>query len=193
MATAPTSSASQIEPQAKRSMRYTQWGSILLSFDFYLGVPIGVALGILPAFDKAAATMATTVLVTFGGALVAIVAVVVAAKTIFVTLLSPEYLLALERIEGGLKSATRPYIVVAWVCVVGLLTSFAAVLGWPAIPGHGWWLRWLVFSLPACLSAWGLLGAVQLVTLQAFHLEQRETLMRAVQEFRRRREASRSA
>jgi hypothetical protein len=114
-------------------------------------------------------------------------AVVVAVKTIFVTLLSPEYTAALERIEGGVKGAARPFIIVAWVCIIGTLLSFASALAWPALPEHSWWLRWLTFSIPAALAGWGLLGSAQLVTLGAFHLEQRSALLNAIQEFRRRR------
>jgi hypothetical protein len=179
---------------AKSRWRYTRLGSIVLSIDFLLGVPAGIALGLLPALNKAAADMATTVLIAFGGALVAVAAVVVAVKTIFITLLSPEYLIALERVEGGIKSAVRPFVIVAWVCVIGSLVSFAAALSWPAIPGHSWWLRWLAFSIPSCLAAWGLLGSAQLVSLGTFHLEQRSILTNAIREFRRRRDqTSRSA
>ena len=115
-------------------------------------------------------------------------AVVVASKTIFVTLLSPEYTAALERVEGGVKGAARPFIIVAWICLIGTLLSFAAALSWPALPERPWWLRWLIFAIPAALAGWGLLGSAQLVTLGAFHLEQRSALLNAIQEFRRRRD-----
>lgn len=188
--------AAQAPPQApvEPSWRYTRWGSIVLSVDFYLGIPIGIGLGALPAFSKPAADMATTLLIAFGGALVAVATVVVAVKTIFVTLLTDEYLAALERARGGIRGAVRPFIVVAWVSVTGAITNFAAALAWPAVPGHATWLRWLVFSVPSALASWGLLGSAQLVSLGTFHLEERTALMRAVREFRRRLDqASRSA
>jgi hypothetical protein len=189
-------SAAQAPPQGagESSWRYTRWGSIILSIDFYLGMPVGIGLGALPAFSKPAADLATTLLIAFGGALVAVATVVVAVKTIFVTLLTDEYLIALERTRGGVRGAVRPFIVVAWVSVTGAITNFAAALSWPAIPDHSTWLRWLVFSVPSALAAWGLLGSAQLVSLGTFHLEQRTALMRAVREFKRRLDqASRSA
>jgi hypothetical protein len=159
-----------------------------------LGVPAGIALGLLPAFNKAVAATASTVLLAIGGALVAIAAVVIAVKTIFITLLSPEYLVALQRAPGGVKAAARPFIIVVWVCILGAVASFAAALAWPAIPGGAWPLRWLAFSIPAGLAIWGLLGSAQLAGLSAFHLEQRSMLAEAVSEFRRRRaESSQSA
>lgn len=177
----------------KRRWRYTSWGSVVLSFDFYLGVPAGFAIGILPALNKDAASMATTILVALGASLVAIAAVVIAVLTIFVTVLSSEYLTALQRFPGGVKRAVRPFAITGWVCVVGALCSFAAALGWPAIPPHSWWLSWLVFSIPAAFTCWGMLGTGQLVSLGAFHLNQRSQLLKAISEVRRRNQSSRSA
>lgn len=181
------------EAYRKTQWRYTRWGSIILSIDFLVGVPGGIALGLLPGLNKAVAGNATTILIACGGALVAIAAVVVAAKTIFVTLLSPEYTVALQRVEGGVKGAARPFIIVAWVCIIGTLASFAAALAWPALLEHSWWLRWLTFAIPAALTGWGLLGSAQLVTLGAFHLEQRSALLDSIQEFRRHDHHKRSA
>lgn len=194
MGDSPASVRTPSRAPVKSQWRYTRWGSVILSIDFYLGVPAGIALGLLPALNKAAADMATTVLIAFGGALVAVAAVVVAVKTILITLMSPEYLMALERVAGGIKGAARPFVIVAWVCILGALISFAAALSWPAIPEHSWWLRWLAFSTPTALAAWGLLGTAQLVSLGTFHLEQRSILMKAIREARQRRDqSSRSA
>jgi hypothetical protein len=187
MADSPASGGTSAGTSGKARWRYTRWGSIVLSIDFILGVPAGTAVGLLPAMNKAVSGNAITILIAFGGALVAMAAVVVAVKTIFVTLLSPEYTAALERVRGGVKGAARPFIIVAWVCIVGALVSFAAALAWPALPAHSWWLRWLTFSFPAALAGWGLLGSAQLVTLGAFHLEQRSALLNAIEEFRRHR------
>ena len=177
----------------KRRWRDTSWGSIVLSYDFYFGVPAGIALGTLPAFSKAAAGMATTLLITFGASLLAIAAIVVAALTIFVTVLSPEYLVALQRLPQGVKGAARPYVITGWVCIIGALCSFAAALGWLAIPSHSWELRWFAFSVPAAATAWALIGTAQLVSLGSFHLNQRSDLLKAVSEVRRRNQSSRSA
>jgi hypothetical protein len=137
--------------------------------------------------------MATVVLIALGAALVAILAVVVAAITIFVTLLSPEYEQLLDRVQGGVKSATKPFVTVAWVSAVGTLCSFVVALAWPAIPAHWWWLLWVAFSIPVALTAWSLLGSAQLVSIGAFHVRQRAALMKAVREVRQRNRPSRSA
>ncbi len=194
MADAPVPVRASSAAPVKRRWRYTPWGSIVLAPDFYLGVPAGIAIGTLPAFNNASAGMATTLLISFAGALVAIAAVVVAVKTILVTLVGPEYIVVLERAPGGVKGSAKPFIIVAWVCIVGALCSFAAALAWPAIPAHSWGLRWFAFSTPAALTAWGLLGTAMLVELGAFHLEQRSKLMKAIRDARQHNnQSSRSA
>jgi hypothetical protein len=193
MADAPAPVRTSSTASVKRRWRDTSWGSVVLSYDFYLGVPAGIALGTLPAFSTAAAGMATTLLITFGAALLAIAAVAVAALTIFVTVLSPEYLAVIERLPNGMKGATQPFVITGRVCVIGALCSFAAALGWPAIPAHSWELRWFVFSVPAVATVWGLLGTVQMLSLGSYHLNKRSELLRAISEVRRRSQSSRSA
>lgn len=189
-APARTPAAASVE----RRWRDTSWGSVILSPDFYVGIPAGIALATLPAFSKASADLATALLIAFAAALIGIAAVVVAAQTILVTVLSSEYLVALQRLPGGVKGAARPFVITGWVCIVGSLCSFAAALGWPAIPSHSWELRWFVFSVSAAFMGWGLLGTAQLVSLGAFHLNQRSQLLQAISEVRRRRsQSSRSA
>jgi hypothetical protein len=178
---------------AKRRWRDTTLGSVVLSYDFYVGVPVGIAFGSLPAFSNAAAGMATTILIAFGAALLAIAAVAIAALTIFVTVLSPEYLAALERLPNGVKGAAQPFVITGWVCIAGTLCSFAAALGWPAIPTHSWELRWLTFSVPAAAAVWGLLGTAQMLSLGSYHLNKRSELLKAISEVRRRSQSSRSA
>jgi len=184
MADLPATLSPELVPE-KVLWRYTRIGSVVLSYDFYIGVPAGLLTGLIPALSNAAATMASALLIAFGGALAAILAVVVGFKTIFVALMTEEYVTALERAEGGIKAAVRPYLIVAWVCGAGAFLSFAAAVSWPAVPEHAWWLQWIVFGVPAALAGWGLLGCVSLVGLSNFHVEQRATLLRAIREVRR--------
>lgn len=193
MADAPAPVRTTGGTSVKRPWRYTRWGSIFLSRDFYIGVPAGIGIGLLPALNKASGDAAVALLIALGAALVAIVAVVVAAITIFVTLLSPEYEQVLDRLPGGVLGAAKPFVRVAWAAAVGTLCSFAAALAWPAIPQHWWWLLWLTFSIPAALTAQTMLGSAQLVSIGAFHVRQRAALMKAVREVKQRSRSSRSA
>src|ERR1700722_11970028 len=156
MAEPPSAKRTPEVISSKVAWRYTSLGSVVLAPDFYIGVPAGLLAGVIPALLGAAtAAMATTVLVAFGGALAALLAVVVAVKTILVSLLTEEYMAVLERADGGLNSALRPYAVFAWVCGTGTFVALAAAVAWPAIPGHATWLRWTAFGIPAALAGWG--------------------------------------
>jgi hypothetical protein len=178
-------------PPSKRLWRYTRWGSVFLSPDFYIALPVGIAIGALPAFSHAVADSATTALYAFGGALVAMAATVVTAKAIFVTLLTPEYVPVLERAKGGIAGSTRPFIVTAWVSAFGAIVSFTSALAWPAIPAKHWqWLIWLAFSVPSFLFSWGVIGSAQVVSIGAFHVRQRAALGKAILEVRRRNRRS---
>ncbi len=176
-----------------RWSEYGSIGSIIWSRDFKIGIPLGVAFGAIPTFSHAASDGAVAILITFAGVLVAIATVVLAAVTLFAALMSPEYRVVLESTRGGVKGAVRPYLAVALVCVGGIITSLAAALGWPALPDHSSWLRWLTFSLPASFTMWAIIGSVQLVWLGNYHIERRAELLKFLEDVRRRRPDSRSA
>jgi hypothetical protein len=165
--------------------KYGRWGSIFRSRDFKYSVPIAIGLGALPAFDTNVAQGTVPILIAFGGALVALASVVIVAITLFVALISPEYLALMQRVHGGLKGAVRPYYIVVFICMTGAITSFAAALAWPSVPQHDAWFKWLLFALPALLMSWGLLGGIQLVALGNFHIEQRARLMEVVRDIRK--------
>jgi hypothetical protein len=165
--------------------KYGRWGSIFRSIDFELSVPVGLGFGALPAFVKAVSSGAVPILIAFGGALGGIAALVVVAITLFVAIITPEYLVMMEQVQGGLRGAVRPYYLVVLVSMVGLLVSFGAALAWPAIPSHSPWLRWLVFGMAAFFTSWGVLGTVQLVALGNFHIEQRARLAEVLRQIRK--------
>jgi hypothetical protein len=115
----------------------------------------------------------------------AIAALVIVAITLFVAVISPEYLVIMGQVRGGVRGAVRPYYLVVLVSMVGVLLSFAAALAWPAIPVHGVALRWLTFSVPTLFTSWGILGTIQLVALGNFHIEQRARLAEVLREIRK--------
>lgn len=176
-----------------RWSKYGSVGSIIWSVDFIYGIPVGVALGAIPTFSPVASDGAVAILITFAGVLVAIAAVILAAVTLFATLMDETYRLALESTRGGIRGAVRPYLAVALVSGGGILTSLAAALGWPALPRHFSWLHWLTFSVPASLTMWAIIGSVQLVGLGNYHIERRAELLKFLADVKRRRSDSRSA
>ena len=168
---------------------YGSIGSIVRSRDFEIGIPLGIAIGAIPAFSNAAANGAVTILITFAAILGAIMAVVLAGVTLFATFITPDYRQVLGRGRGGVQGALRPYFAVVVVSATGLVASLVAAVGWPALPDHASWLRWLTFSVPACLTMWAIIGTVQLVGLSNLHIKNRADLIGYLEEIRKRRSA----
>jgi hypothetical protein len=156
--------------------------------DFLIALPVGVAAGALVAFSDKAAAQAGAILLAVSALLATLAGIVIAAHTILVSLLSPEYMLILERAPGGIKAVSRPYKIVIRVCAAGVLVSLLAALAWPAAPTSDLWIwrlfRWLVFGVSVALGAWGLMGSVQLAGQSAWHLEQRAKLLRILRQTR---------
>jgi hypothetical protein len=167
--------------------KFGRWGSIFRSYDFEISLPVSVALGALPAWITAVANGAVPLLIAFGGALAAVGSLVIVAITLFVALISPEYLVIIENLRGGVRGAVRPYYIVVLVSMTGVVLSFAAALAWPAIPAHGGsgvFLRWLTFAVPTLFASWGILGTIQLVALGNLHIEERARLAEALRQIR---------
>ncbi|GAA2205862.1 hypothetical protein GCM10009850_013200 [Nonomuraea monospora] len=178
----------RVSLRTPRPARFGKVGSILLSADFIIALPAGVAGGLLVSLSKAVAAQASTFLFGAAALLGTLAGIVIAAHTILISLMSPEYVLVLERAQGGVRAVSRPYKIVIWACAIGVLLALFAGLAWPAIPQVselGWHLvRGVVFGAPTALGVYGLIGAAQLAGLSAFHLEQRAKLLHTLREAR---------
>jgi hypothetical protein len=181
----PPQQADATDNSSQPWSKYGRWGSIFRSYDFEVSVPVAIAMGALPAWLRDVSNGAVPILIAFGGAMAAIAALVIVAITLFVAVISPEYLVIMGQVRGGVRGAVRPYYLVVLVSMVGVLLSFAAALAWPAIPVHGVALRWLTFSVPTLFTSWGILGTIQLVALGNFHIEQRARLAEVLREIRK--------
>jgi hypothetical protein len=164
--------------------RYRRIGSVVLSPDFLISLPIGALLGFVVGQVDAIGDAAPTVLLAFLGTLIALATVVIAAHALLVTLMTNEYLAVVERASGGVSAVSRPYKIVASVCATGALVALTATLIWPILPDGYSTTRGLVFGVATFLTSWGLLGATQLIGLGAFHLEQRASLLSILRDIR---------
>ncbi|MFI7603957.1 hypothetical protein ACIBTV_02390 [Micromonospora sp. NPDC049366] len=169
-------------------LAHTRLGAVLLSIDFMLAIPVGVGAGALVTFADKPAAQAGTILLAVTALLATLTGIVMAAHTILVSLLSPEYLVVLERTTGGLRAVSRPYKIVIWVCAIGVLVSLLAALAWPTLPETSQWYwrlaRWSVFGSSIFIGVWGLIGSVQLAGHSAWHLEQRAKLLKVLRDTR---------
>lgn len=183
--------------ESERSARYGRVGSIVLSADFLVAVPAGIGAGVLVALSKTVGSQASTILLAIGALLATLAGIVIAAHTIMISLMSAEYMLVLERASGGIRAVSRPYKIVIWTCAFGVLASLFAVLVWPLIPSSAFlaWrlIRGIALGVPVALGAYGLIGSAQLAGLNAFHLENRASLLRTIRDVRQRTNKDRSA
>lgn len=176
------------------ALRYTRWGSIVLSWDFLVSVPLAAGLGAGIGLSESMAKGASGAFLACVGVLVALAAVVIAAHTLLTTLLDPAYVEVLKATDGGIKGVSRPYKIVQVVCGAGAMYALGMAFSWPVIEGTAGWVRALAAAPVVFLTGWGVFGSVQLVSLGAFHLESRVSVLNIVREARRLRdERSRSA
>jgi hypothetical protein len=178
----PDDAASQ--PHGKTPFRYSPLGSIVASHDFLISLPVGAVLGFLVGQVAKIGNNAPTILLAYVAALVALAAIVIAAHTLLISLISPEYLVVLERATGGVPGVSRPYKIVAAVCAAGSLLTLTAALIWPVVPGGYSTSRGLIFGFCTLATSWGILGSTQLIGLGAFHLERRASLLRVLRDVR---------
>ncbi|WP_329107063.1 hypothetical protein OG792_02815 [Micromonospora sp. NBC_01699] len=169
-------------------LAHTRAGSVILSIDFLLAIPVAVAAGALITFADKASGQAGTILLAVTALLATLTGIVMAAHTILVSLLSAEYLIVLERASGGLRAVSRPYKIVIWVCAIGVLVSLLSALAWPILPASSTWYwraaRWTIFGTSIFMAVWGLIGSVQLAGQSAWHLEQRAKLLKLLRDTR---------
>lgn len=183
--------------KAARRWRSSRWGSVFLSIDFLLGLPLGAGFGAFAALSGAVATAIPTILITFVAVDIALAALALAAITLLAALVSPEYLELLQRLEGGVRRVTRPFKIVAAVSGAAAVASLTLALTWPAIPMTAvpLWraVRWATVGLASFGTFWAIIGSCQLVELGTFHMEKRATLLGIIRDVRRRQQSERRA
>ena len=121
------------DQDSTRAWRYGRVGSVILSPDFLIGVPVGAASGAIVAFNAAASSAAVAILLAMLAVDIALVSVVIAAHTLVSTLASPEYLQLIAAARGGLREFSRPYLFVVYIATAGAVLALLAALCWPTL------------------------------------------------------------
>jgi F0F1-type ATP synthase assembly protein I len=164
--------------------RYSRAGSVLLSVDFVSGCLAGTASGYLTDHYADVAEGANLALFAVAGGLFALLAVIIAAQAILVSLISDDYLVLIERSRGGLRGMTRPYKVVAYVCTAGVVTSAIGGLAWPVVDKPASWVGGVVMGSAVWFAVWAVVGTAQLIEQGTFHLTSRAAVLRAIRTVR---------
>lgn len=144
--------------------RYTRVGSIIASADFYVGVPLGIMCGLLPALSGAVANNTQTVLLGVSAVAGALVALVLTAVTVLVAVVTPTFARLLEKTPNGLSGLLRPYHWVMRICAGSCGLAIVSALAWPAIQSIAQ-LRFVGVAIPVALLLWGLGGCLQIINL----------------------------
>jgi len=154
-----------------RPWRYRRAGAVLLSPDFYVGVPSGCVIALMPTLSLSAAEPIQAVLLGVSATAAALTALVLTAMSVLVGALTPTFGRLLDQLPGGVRALLRPYLWVVGISACGCAAALVAGLGWPLINGS-WYLRFVAVSLPLALIMWSLGGCVQIVALATRTLEQ---------------------
>lgn len=161
-------------PVTRRPWRYTRVGAIVLSPDFYVGVPLGLAVAVLPTASRAVAASGQTVLLGLSATAAALTGLVLTSVSVLVGAITPAFGKLLELLPNGLDGLLRPYRWIVAVSVSSCGAGLLAALAWPLVISI-WQLRLLAMSVPLALLLWALGGCIQIIDLTA------KTLQRARQ------------
>jgi hypothetical protein len=135
-----------------------RWQYIVKSLDCYVGAAAFIAVLVLartqPKLRQAHLLDVST------GVSVAILAVVLAAFAILVAFLSEDYNFVLTQSLGSPSRAFEPYAIVAVIAGAATVTSVVGLFLWPIA---GKWVQALLMATSLGLTAWAVVGSVQLV------------------------------
>lgn len=162
---------------------HSRVGSVLLSPDLWSGVAVGIVAWWGAANYIEAAQSLRNGLPTLVGLAVAVTAVVVAAHTLLVSLISPAYVEVLKNAPGGLRAASTPYKVTGAVSVVAVIAGVVA-MAWPVLADAAW-ANAVAIAVPYGLVTWSVVGMVQLIWIGAFHFESREQINDVIRTIKR--------
>lgn len=166
-----------------RSVSHSRVGSVLLSPDIWSGIAVGLVAWWGAANYVEAARSLRDGLPTLVGLAVAVTAVVVAAHTLLVSLISPAYVEVLKNAPGGLSAASTPYKVTGAVSVAAIIAGVVA-MAWP-VPADAAWANAIPTAVPYGLVTWAAVGMVQLIWIGAFHFESREQINDVIRTIKR--------
>lgn len=144
-------------------------GSVVLSWDCFVGVPVGVAIALPTALSGAVAGSMASAFIAACGIAAAIATLVITAMTVLIGIVGPNYRLLLENVTGGVVGILRPYRLVAITAVLASLTALCLGIVWPLVTSLPWGAKWAMSAIPLALLTWSLLGCIQVVIQVARH------------------------
>lgn len=157
----------------RRRWRYSRVGSVFLSPDFYLGVPLGLAAAASTIFSGEVRASLPGVLIGVGGVGAAVATLVLTSLAVLVSTITPAYSRVLSKVPGGVSGTARPFHSVVLLSVMTTAWSLIAAGLVPLVDHDGW----ATFGLAApafSLLLWAVFGCVQVTGQLVKHWEYRE-------------------
>jgi hypothetical protein len=145
---------------------------IVWSWDLWIGLAAGAGAGVAGAISTSVRANGFALSVALAAVDVAILGVALVVMQLFVALLDPDYALAIDEV-GGVRQATRPYLIVSFVAGAGAVVAIAAAVIWGLLPAPG---CGAMLAASTWLTVWTIVGTVQLVGLSLFHSDMRSKL-----------------
>lgn len=161
------------EQTPKRRREYSRVGAVLLSYDFYVGAPLGVGAAVSAAFSPAVRSALPGLLIGVAGVSAAVATLVLTSLAVLLGNITPAYRRMLSKVEGGVAGITRPF---QWIVGLSAVAAAWSVIGAgiaPILKSSGWG----AFGLAApsfALLLWGIFGCVQLTGHMVYHWQQGE-------------------
>lgn len=142
--------------------------SVFGSFDFYIGVPLGVLVGLCPAAFSEARSGLPSLFIGIAGVGAGVATLILTAMAVLVGSVSPAYAKFLKQTKSGIPGAARPFRIVAQ------LAAFASAAGLVSanlvtVVGNNFWLIWLVSAVPFASILWAVFGCVQVSKQLVYH------------------------
>ena len=157
----------------RRPWRYRRLGSVLLSYDFFLGVPLGVAAAASTLFSDDVRSSLPGVLVGVAGVGAAVATLVLTSLAVLLGTITPAYRRMLTQVQGGVVGTARPF---QWVVALSAATTAWSLLAAGLVPlvrSNG--LAVFALTAPAfALLLWAVFGCLQVTGQLVRHWESRE-------------------
>ena len=174
---------------SKKPWKYSKVGSIVGSFDFYLGVPLAFFACSIFAFSTAARSNEALILLGSAGLAAAVTTLVVGNMTLLLSLFTKEYISIISNLPSGFDGVVRPYLIVIKVAALGVATSLVGAMFSPSVENlfvvHSMKLlgftvefhigSWLIAVLGIAFAFWSTFGCIQLVEQLIFHWKSKDT------------------
>lgn len=159
--------------QTLRSRSHGRIGSILLSPDFYLGIPLGATAASSSLVSQDVRTALPSVLLAVAGVGAAVATLVLTSLAVLLGTVTPAYRRLLTKVRGGVIGTARPFKVVVLVSAATTAWSLIAAGFIPLLSTIGW-ATFLLATPAFSFLLWAVFGCVQITDQIIGHWAQRE-------------------